>query len=120
MQVLWHRGSASADEVRADLPGEPHDSTVRTLLRVLEAKGYVTHDAKGKSYIYRPAIERAQAQRSAVRSFLSRLFGGSAESLVLRLIEDDVLTPDQLDQIRRAAQPRAPSRPPKRRKGGSS
>ena len=116
MDVLWKLGTALADEVRAALPGDPHDSTVRTLLRILETKGYVIHDVRGKSYIYRPAVERAQAQRSALRSFLGRLFGGSAEDLVLRLIEDEVLTPAQLEQIRKSVQPRRP----KRRKGGSS
>lgn len=116
MDVLWKLGTALADDVRAALPGKPHDSTVRTLLRILETKGYVSHDIRGKSYVYRPAVERAQAQRSAVRNFLGRLFGGSAEDLVLRLIEDEVLTPDQLDQIRKSVQPRRP----KRRPGGSS
>lgn len=115
MDVLWKLGEALAEDVRAGLPGEPHDSTVRTLLKVLETKGYVVHSVRGKSYVYRPAVERSQAQRSALRKFLSRLFGGSAEDLVLRLIEDEVLTPEQLDQIRKSAQQR-----PKHRKGGST
>ena len=116
MDVLWKLGAAPADKVRAELPGEPHDSTVRTLLRILENKGYVVHDVLGKSFIYKPALERAQAQRSALRSFLGRLFRGSAEDLVLRLIEDEVLTPAQLNQIQKSVQTRRPSR----RKGGSS
>ena len=116
MDVLWRRGEALADEIREELPGEPHDSTVRTLLRILETKGFVAHEARGKAFVYRPAVERAQAQRSALRNFLGRLFDGSAESLVLRLIEDEVLTPEQLEQIRKQAQ----SRPPRRRKGASS
>jgi BlaI family penicillinase repressor len=115
MDVLWRRGEALADQVREELPGRPHDSTVRTLLRILETKGFVAHETRGKSYVYRPAIERAQAQRSALRNFLGRLFEGSAESLVLRLVEDEVLTPQQLEQIRKAAQ----SRSPRRRQGGS-
>jgi predicted transcriptional regulator len=116
MDVLWRRGEALADEVREELPGRPHDSTVRTLLRILETKGFVDHEARGKSYVYRPAIERAQAQRSALRNFLGRLFSGSAEDLVLRLIEDEILTPQQLEQIQSAV----PSRRSRRRKGGSS
>src|SRR5579871_2994540 len=116
MDVLWRRGEALADEVREDLPGRPHDSTVRTLLRILETKGFVEHETRGKSYVYRPAIERAQAQRSALKNFLGRLFGGSAEDLVLRLVDDEVLTPQQLEQIRKAARPRSS----RRRKGGSS
>lgn len=116
MDVLWQSGTATADEVRALLPGRPHDSTVRTLLRILETKGYVTHDVRGKSYLYRPTVERSQAQKSAVRQFLARLFGGSAESLVLRLIEDEALTPEQLEEIRKSLEPRRS----RRRKGGSS
>ena len=116
MDVLWRRQEALADEIRAELPGAPHDSTVRTLLRILETKGFVAHETRGKAFVYRPAVERAQAQRSALRKFLGRLFDGSAESLVLRLIEDEVLSPEQLEQIRNSI----PSRRPRRRKGGSS
>ncbi len=115
LNTLWKLGTASADEVRAALPDDPHDSTIRTLLRILESKGYVEHDVRGKSYIYRPAVERAQVQRSALRSLLGRMFAGSAEDLVVRLIEDDILTPAQLEQIRASVKPPRPGR----RKGGS-
>lgn len=101
MGVLWGLGDATAEQVRGALPGDLHDSTVRTLLRVLEAKGYVAHEARGNAY--RAAVPRAGAQRAAVRSLLGRLFGGSAEDLVLRLIEDEQITPEQLEQIRRSA-----------------
>ena len=115
MDALWRFGNATADQVRAALPDQPHDSTVRTLLRILEAKGYVAHSARGKSYLYRARIERSQAQKSAVRQFLARLFGGSAESLVLRLIEDEALTPEKLEEIRMSLKPRRAAR----RKGAS-
>jgi BlaI family transcriptional regulator, penicillinase repressor len=101
MEVLWNAGSATAEQIRSDLPGESHDSTVRTLLRVLEDKGYVRHTAKGKAYVYAPAIKRASAERKAVRSIVQRFFGGSAEALVMRLLEDDQLTPEQLDDLRK-------------------
>jgi predicted transcriptional regulator len=106
MNVLWTRGAATAEQVRAALPGRLHDSTVRTLLRILESKGYVLHEARGKSYQYRPAVKQASIQRNALRSFLARLFGGSAESLVLHLIEDEALTPAELEEIRRSIPPR--------------
>lgn len=102
LEALWELGPATADQVRAALPDEPHDSTVRTLLRVLEGKGYVTHDVRGKSYVYRAAVPRAKAQRAAVRGFVSRLFGGSAEDLVLRLLENEQITPEQLERIRKS------------------
>jgi predicted transcriptional regulator len=115
MDVLWSRQAATADDVREVLPGEPHDSTVRTLLRILETKGFVKHEVQGKSFLYRAAVARERAQSSALRNFLGRLFRGSAEDLVLRLIEDEVLTPDQLDEIKKSIPPRRN----KRRKGGS-
>jgi predicted transcriptional regulator len=101
MGVLWELGRATAEQVRAALPGSPHDSTVRTLLRVLESKGYATHAIEGKAYVYRPLVDRDKAQQTAVRSLLTRLFGGSAEALVLRLIEDERITAAQLEQIRK-------------------
>ena len=105
MDVLWRLSAATAEEIRARLPGEPHDSTVRTLLRVLESKGFVVHETRGKTFIYRAAAAREKVQRKALRSFLARLFGGSAEDLVLRLLEDEQITPEQLAQLR-AAEPK--------------
>lgn len=116
MDVLWKLGTASADEIRSGLPERLHDSTVRTLLRILETKDYVRHDIQGKSYVYRPVVERAHAQRSALKSFLGRLFGGSAEDLVLRLVEDEALTAEQLAEIQKSVPPRRK----KPRKRGSS
>lgn len=100
MEVLWSSGSATAEQIRSALPDQPHDSTIRTILRVLKDKGYVRYTAKGKAYIYSPAVKRASAERKAVRSILQRFFGGSAEALVLRLIEDEQLTPEQLDELK--------------------
>jgi predicted transcriptional regulator len=102
MAVLWARGRATADEVRCALKGRPHDSTVRTLLRVLEAKGHVRHDVAGKVYVYRPVMARAKAERTALRTFLARFFGGSAEKLVLRLLEEEHLSVEELQELLRA------------------
>ena len=113
MEVLWSRGEATAEQVREALADGPHDSTVRTVLRVLVAKGYVTRDGRGKSYTYRPAVGRDDAQRTALRGLMARLFGGSAEGVVLRLLEDEQLTPEHLDEIRKAF----PDRPEGRHRG---
>ncbi len=78
-------------------------------MRVLESKGYLRHEVRGKSYVYRAVIGRRKAQGHALRDLLGRFFGGSAEDLVLRLIEDETITPEQLDELRRAA-PEAPKR----------
>jgi predicted transcriptional regulator len=116
MDVLWTLVEATAEQVRGALPDAPHDSTVRTLLRVLESKGYVAHEVRGKAFVYRASVPRDKAQRRALRSVLARFFGGSAEDLVLRLIEDERITPEQLEEIRSSTQ----GRHPKRRKGGRS
>ncbi len=109
MDAIWRLGEATAEQVREALPQPLHDSTVRTLLRVLESKGYLRHEARGKSFVYRAVIGRQKAQRHALRDLLGRLFSGSAEDLVLRLIEDERITLEQLDELRRAA-PESPKR----------
>jgi BlaI family transcriptional regulator, penicillinase repressor len=117
MDVVWRLGEASAEQVREALPGSPHDSTVRTLLRVMETKGYLTHEAKGKAYVYRAAVGQHKAQRLALKAVLTRFFAGSAEDLVLRLIEDEHLSCDQLEELRQSAKSSART---KRGKGGAS
>ncbi len=118
MDAVWRLGEASAEQVREALPEPLHDSTVRTVLRVLEAKGYLRHAARGKAYVYRAVIERTKAQRHVLRSVLLRFFGGSAEDLVLRLIEDERITPAQLEQVRRVAPASRGRRSGRRRAGG--
>ena len=63
MDVLWEQQAATADEIRTRLRGRPHDSTVRTLLRVLETKGHVKHNVDGRTYIYHPVVRRERAQK---------------------------------------------------------
>ena len=73
MDAVWRLGEVTADQVRESLPEPLHDSTVRTLLRVLETKGYLHHEARGKAYVYRAAVERKKAQRHALRSVLAQV-----------------------------------------------
>jgi len=103
MEILWTQGEANAETVRQALPDEPHDSTVRTLLRVLRDKGYVRVIGRQPAK-YQPRVSREQAQSKATRSLLARLFGGAAETLVLRLLEDEQLTPPQIEQLRKKLQ----------------
>ena len=110
MEILWTLGQATAEEVRSRLPDEPHDSTVRTLLRVLKDKGYVRiHGRQPASYL--PIVARQEAQHKATRRLVERFFGGSTDALVLRLLEDEHLTPEQLEQLKKQFTS-------KRRKGG--
>ena|SRR6478735_5505880 len=100
MEVLWSRGAATAEEVRTGLGDDAHDSTIRTLLRILKNKGYIR--TKGRQpKVYEPRIAREQAQSQAAHSLLERFFGGAAQLLVLRLLEDESLTPAQLEGLRK-------------------
>ena len=103
MDVLYRRGRASANEVMADLPGDPHYSTVRTQLRVLERKGYVRHGEEGLRYVYEPTVPRHAARKSALRHLVDTFFDGSIENVVGALLggEGARLSDDELDRIGR-------------------
>ena len=102
MDVLWARGPSTAREVLEALPeGEGRAySTVRTMLGVLEQKGYVTHREVGRAFVYEPEVERREARASAVRHLVRRFFNDSPEQLVLNLIEEENLDPDELVRLR--------------------
>jgi BlaI family penicillinase repressor len=104
MEILWAHGMATAEQIRELLPDRPHDSTVRTLLRILESKGHVAREGPGRPLLYKAVVSRSKAQRTALRRLLGRLFGGSPEALALRLLEDRHLTPSQFEEIARNAQ----------------
>src|SRR6266478_2169245 len=82
MDILYRRGRAAAGEVMADLPGEPHYSTVRTQLRVLENKGHVRHEEEGLRYVYVPTVPRHAVRQSALRHMIETFFEGSAEKML--------------------------------------
>jgi BlaI family transcriptional regulator, penicillinase repressor len=105
MDVLWRQGAATADQIRGLLRGEPHDSTVRTLLRVMEQKGLVAHEVKDRTFVYQAKIAQKKAQRKATRGLLDRLFGGSVKALVLQLLDDEKITPEELEQLARGVKP---------------
>lgn len=101
MDALYRRGRATATEVMGDLAGNPHYSTVRTQLRVLERKGYVRHDEAGLRYVYEPVVPRQAARKSALRHVVDTFFDGSLEKVVGALLggEGARVTDDELDRI---------------------
>ena len=101
MDILYRRGRATAGEVMEDLSGDPHYSTVRTQLRVLEDKGHVHHEEQGLRYVYAPAVARSSARRSALRHLVNTFFDGSAEHAVAALLggEGARLSEDELQRI---------------------
>ena len=103
MDILYRRGRATANEVMADLPGDPSYSTVRTQLRVLESKGHVRHDEEGLRYVYLPAVARHAARRSALRHLVDTFFEGSTEKAVAALLDvsKTSLSDNELERISR-------------------
>ena len=103
IDVLYRRGRATAAEVMADLPGDPSYSTVRTQLRVLEAKGHVRHEDDGQRYVYSPAVPRGTVRRSALKHLVETFFDGSVEQTVAALLGGDAarLSEEELDRIAR-------------------
>jgi len=101
MRVIWERERATADQVRTALAATHalKDSTVRTVLRRLEAKGYATHATAGRAYVYSPRIASRSAAAQAVRSILDRFCQGSVETLLLGMVDDEIVTPPKLRQL---------------------
>ena len=101
MDVLYRHGRATAAEVMQDLTGDPHSSTVRTQLRVLEEKGHVRHEEEGLRYVYMPAVPRHAARKSALRHLVETFFDGSTEKTVAALLgrEGSRLSDEELDRI---------------------
>jgi len=100
MNVLWETGPANVQTVQAALRSrELAYTTVQTMLNVLHRKGKVKRQLKDRAYIYRPVLSRQKAVTQAVGDVLERFFGGSADSLVLSLVETRRLTPEKLARI---------------------
>lgn len=102
MTILWELEQATADDVRQRLSGDPHDSSVRTIMRVLIEKGFARKRPRTRPAVYVPAMSKSSFQQKAASSFIRRFFSGSAEALVVRLLHDEKLTPEQLDEIKRS------------------
>jgi predicted transcriptional regulator len=101
MDILYRRGRATALEVMTDLSGTPNYSTVRTQLRVLEAKGHVRHEEEGVRYVYMPALAHRAARKSALRHLVETFFDGSTEKVVGALLggEGARLSDGELERI---------------------
>ena len=104
MRLLWHRGeSLISDLVSALPPSAPLAYTsVLTTVRILEQKGYVQHRESGRAFLYSPAVAEHDAIRSEVRHVLHRFFGNSRERLMLSLLGDGQVTPEELATLKSA------------------
>jgi len=101
MDILYARGRATAIEVMNDLSGNPHYSTVRTQLRILEGKGYVRHEEESLRYVYIPVVQQHEVGRSALKQLMDAFYDGSMENVVAALLgsEGSKLSQKRLDRI---------------------
>ncbi len=101
MNVVWERTKATVREVSDALPRKRAYSTVLTMMRNLEAKGYLSHKVRDRTYVYRAEIERSLARSSILAELIERLFDGSPSLLVTSLVEDDLVDEEELEKIQR-------------------
>jgi BlaI family transcriptional regulator, penicillinase repressor len=99
MHVLWETGPANVQTVQQRLERELAYTTVQTMLNILHRKGKVKRTLKERAYFYRPAVSRGQVVSQHMGDIVDRLFGGSAESLVMSLLETKHLTPEKLARL---------------------
>jgi len=101
MDVLWETGPANVQTVQQKLEGDRAYTTVQTMLNILHRKGKVKRTLKDRAYFYKPSVSREKVISKQVIDVVDRLFGGSAESLVMSLVETKHLTPEKLARLQK-------------------
>ncbi len=106
MEVLWRRHPLPALEVVQELAASTDwkDQTIRTMLGRLVRKKVLTYRIDGKTYLYRPLVTREQCVRGESRSFLDRVLRGAAQPLLVQLVQEAELTPQQIAELKRILQ----------------
>ena len=101
MKILWALGPSTVENVRQRMPAETGSAytTVQTMLNLLEKKGKATRILVDRSYVYQAAESKTEARRKTMKDIIDRLFGGSAESLVMSLVETRHLTAEKLNDL---------------------
>ena len=100
MAVLWDRGSATVGEVLEDLADDLAYTTVLSVLRGLELKTYARHETEGRAHRFYPTIRRSDAEKRRIGRLLDRLYQGSREILITRLVTEEELSREELERIR--------------------
>ncbi len=104
MKILWRRGESAVGDLVAAMPegAALAYNSVLTTIRILEQKGYVQHRQEGRAYLYSPCVAEQEASRSEVRHMMQRFFGNSRERLLLSLLGDDEISPEELNRLKEA------------------
>ncbi|HTD53981.1 MAG TPA: BlaI/MecI/CopY family transcriptional regulator [Silvibacterium sp.] len=104
MKVLWRRGESAVSDLVSAMPdGETLAyNSVLTTIRILEQKGYVTHRQEGRAFVYSPCVAEHEASRTEIRHIMQRFFGDSRERLLLSVLRDEEVTPEELTKLKQA------------------
>lgn len=100
MDVLWHNGSGTVQQVVDWLPATLAYNSVLTTIRILERKGYLQHEKDRRAHIYSPIVGREEASRSEIRHLIRRFFLNSHEALVLNILQDKAIDAEELTRLR--------------------
>ncbi len=104
MNVVWNKGKATVHQVKDELSRgkkKPAYSTILTMMRKLEAKGYLKHDVNDRTYVYETTISRSTARQGIVGDLLDRLFEGSPALLLTSLVEQDRISDEELAEVQK-------------------
>jgi BlaI family transcriptional regulator, penicillinase repressor len=103
LDTIWSMGAATSEDLRAALHPRHRlkDSTIRTLLRRLESRGYITHKREGKVFVYRAAIAQRSIAARAVQAIIDRFCAGSAEQFLAGMVDERVLSADEIQKLAR-------------------
>jgi predicted transcriptional regulator len=107
MNVVWDRGKATVHDVKNALSRrKPAYSTILTMMRKLEAKGYLEHEVDGRTYVYRPLISQQAVRQGVLGDLVERLFEGSTSLLLTSLVEQNRISKNELREIRKLIEER--------------
>jgi BlaI family transcriptional regulator, penicillinase repressor len=99
LSIVWREGSVTAEQVRESLDRPLTDSTVRTMLRRLEEKGYIAHSVENRAFVYRPAESRQRVAGRAAKRIVDWLCEGSVETLLVGMVDSKVLDRAELERL---------------------
>lgn len=101
LQILWDLKEATVDNVVNAHPEKerPHYKTTQTLLRIMESKGFIAHESRGRVFVFKPLVSRKTVDQLAVQALLSRNFHGSAAGLLINLLESSSIKQSELDEL---------------------
>jgi len=101
LQILWVMGEGTIDDI-VKASGEdpaPNYKTVQTLLRIMERKGLVDHKQQGRAFLFRPLVGRGHVHRLSIRNLLAKYFTGSRTELLIELLSDERIAPEELRKL---------------------